>query len=69
MDYAKLLDTAMELGYRLAMCGAETYRIEESVNRIMAAYGIQAECFAIPNCLHASIQDEDGNPITRMRRI
>lgn len=69
MDYAKLLDTAMEVGYRLAMCGAETYRIEESVNRILAAYGIQAECFAIPNCLHASILDENGNPITRMRRI
>lgn len=69
MDYAKLLDTAMEVGYRLAMCGAETYRIEESVNRILAAYGIEAECFAIPNCLHASILDENGNPITRMRRI
>lgn len=69
MDYTKLLDTAMEVGYRLAMCGAETYRIEESVNRILAAYGIEAETFAIPNCLHASICDEDGNPITRMRRI
>ncbi len=69
MDYAMLLDMAMEVGYRLAMCGAETYRIEESVNRILAAYGIQAETFAIPNCLHASILDENGSPITRMRRI
>lgn len=69
MDYTLLLDTAMEIGYRLAMCGAETYRVEESVNRIMASYGIQAETFAIPNCLHASIQDHDGKPITRMRRI
>ncbi len=69
MDYTQLLDMAIEVGYRLAMCGAETYRIEESVNRIMAAYGIQAETFAIPNCLHASIQDQKGNPITRMRRI
>lgn len=69
MDYTLLLDMAVEVGYRLAMCGAETYRIEESVNRIMAAYGIQAETFAIPNCLHASIQDENGKPITRMRRI
>jgi uncharacterized membrane protein YjjP (DUF1212 family) len=35
----------------------------------MAAYGINAETFAIPNCLHASIQDPEGNPIARMRRI
>ena len=69
MDNNLLLDMAVEVGYQLAMCGAETYRIEESVNRIMVAYGIKAETFAIPNCLHASIKNTDGTSITRMRRI
>ena len=69
MDNHLLLDMAVEVGYQLAMCGAETYRIEESVNRIMAAYGIQAETFSIPNCIHASIKNDDGTFITRMRRI
>lgn len=69
MDYNTLLDLTTELGYRLAMSGAETYRIEESVNRIMAAYNINAESFAIPNCLHVSIETENGEPMTRMRRI
>lgn len=69
MDNNLLLDMAIEVGYQLAMCGAETYRIEESVNRIMAAYGIKAETFAIPNCLHVSIQNDDGTAVTRMRRI
>ena len=69
MDNNLLLDMAMEVGYQLAMSGAETYRIEESVNRIMAAYNIQVETFSIPNCLHASIKNEDGTSITRMRRI
>lgn len=69
MDNNLLLDMAIEVGYQLAMCGAETYRIEESVNRIMASYGIKAETFAIPNCLHASIKNADGTSITRMRRI
>lgn len=69
MDYNALLDMTTELGYQLAMCGAETFRIEESVNRIMAAYGIEAEAFAIPNCLHVSIQTAEGKPMTRMRRI
>ena len=69
MDYNKLLDLATDIGYRLAMCGAETYRVEESINRILDSYGIQSEVFAIPNCLHVSIETPDGAPITRMRRI
>ncbi len=69
MDYNTLLDVVADLGYRLAMCGAETYRIEESVTRIVWTYGIDAEVFAIPNCLIISITTEDGKTITRMRRI
>lgn len=69
MDYTSLLDLTVELGYQLAMHGAETFRIEDSVNRIMRAYGICAEAFAIPNCLHVSIETADGTPMTRMRRI
>ena len=69
MDQILLLDVATELGYELAMCGAETYRVEESISRIMASYGIQAEVFSIPNCLIVSTETSDGSPITRMRRI
>ena len=69
MDYNILLDLAADLGYRLAMCGAETFRVEESINMIMKAYGIEAEAFAIPNCLTVSIETAEGKPMTRMRRI
>ena len=69
MDYHKLLDVSVELGYRLAMCGAETFRIEESIRRVMGTYGVNAEVFAIPNCLHVSIETAEGKPLTRMRRI
>ena len=69
MDYNTLLDMATDLGYELAMSGAETFRVEESISRILASYGVEAEVFAIPNYLIVSIQGEDGHPITRMRRI
>jgi len=69
MDYPLIFDTAMEIGYQLAMSGAETYRIEESINRIMAAYGAKAEVFAIPNSMTATITTPDGESITRLRRI
>ena len=69
MDHEKLLDLAGELGYQLAMSGAETYRIEESVQRILAAYNINAEVFAIPNCITISLHTQDGKSATRIRRI
>ena len=69
MDYNMLLEIAASLGYRLAMCGAETFRVEESINRVLASYHIPSQVFAIPNCLTVSIQTEDGQSITDMRRI
>ena len=69
MDYNTLLDLATDLGYELAMSGAETFRVEESISRVMASYGVEAEAFAIPNYLVVSIITDNGKPITRMRRI
>ena len=69
MNYNLLLDLAADVGYELAMAGAETYRVEESISRILAAYGIPSEVFALPNNLTVSIVREDGLPMTHMRRI
>ena len=69
MEYSKLLDLAMDLGYGLAMSGAETFRVEESVTLMLKAYDIDAEVFVIPNCMHISIEPVVGRPLTRMRRI
>lgn len=69
MEYSKLLDLASDLGYCLAMSGAETFRVEESITRVLAAYEIEAEAFVIPNCMHISIEPVPGRPLTRMRRI
>lgn len=69
MNYNLLLDMSTELGYQLAMCGAETFRVEESINRVLSAYGIAGEAFAIPNCLTVSLDTPEGKPMTRMRRI
>lgn len=69
MNYSLLLDFATDFGYELAMCGAETYRVEDSISRILATYGIESEVFAITNNLTVSIICNDGAPMTRMRRI
>ncbi len=70
MDYDTLLQFATELGYQLQLCGAEIYRIEESVRRVLSAYGASTgEVFAIPNCLIVSVNHPDGRPLTRIRRV
>lgn len=69
MNYNILLDLATDIGHRLAMSGAETYRVEESIVRLLRAYGLEAEVFAIPNCMTVSMKTPEGETITRMRRI
>ena len=69
MDYDKLLNLGVELGRRLMNSGAEIYRVEESVERRLQAYGLDPQIFAIPNCLIDSVTTPQGHPITRMCRI
>ena len=69
MDTDTLLDLVTELGFSLAMSGAETFRIEDSINRILNAYGVESEVFAITNSLIVSIRTPDGKSTTRMKRI
>ena len=69
MEYSKVLDLVSDLGYELAMNGAETFRVEESISLVLKAYDIDSEVFAIPNCMHISIEPVIGRPLTRMRRI
>jgi len=68
MNYDLLLEGICEMGYCLLGCGAEIPRVEDTVRRIGAAYGVNVEVFAIPNCLIVSFIDEEGQPHTRMRQ-
>ena len=69
MDYNLLMDLAIDLGYELAMSGAETFRVEESVTRLLAAYGVDSDVFAIPSYIMITIRTDNRTPMTRMRRI
>ncbi len=69
MDYYLLGEVATDLGYELSMSGAETFRVEESVTRVLQTYGIHSEVFAIPNCIQVSFKADNGKPLTLMRRI
>ena len=43
--------------------------MEESVLRLLTAYGLQPQVFALPSCLIVSVNTPSGHPITQMRRV
>ena len=69
VDREELMELAMDLGYRLQESGAEIYRVEESINRLFAAYGVQGDVFAVNNCIILTISGDGEAPLTRMRRV
>lgn len=70
MNNSDVLEISTELGYYLLLNGAEIYRVEESIDHILGAYGMKGgEIFAIPSCIITTICDESGQSHTRMRRL
>ena len=69
MYYDKLINLGAELGRTLMYSGAEIYRVEESVSRLLTAYGQDPQVFALPSCLFVGITTPEGRPITKMCRI
>lgn len=70
VDYDKLLGLAAEMGYQLMESGAEIYRVEESMHRLLQAYGVATgEVFAIPNCIIVSLTTATGHALTQIRRM
>lgn len=68
--YEELLEFAVSLANKLQVCGAETYRVEETINRIVAAYGVErVDAFVIPSSIMASLETDEGQIITKIRRL
>ena len=69
MDYDKLLDGCCQVGVQLVRCGGEIPRAEDTVRRLLAAYGLAGEVFVVPNCVWVSVFTADGRAHTVMRRV
>lgn len=70
MQTFELLNVTTDIGYCMLEQGAEIYRVEESMRRILQAYGHdEAETYAIPGSIIVTILDETRQPLTKTRRI
>ena len=69
MDYSRLMELVCQVGTRLASSGAETYRVEESILRILAAYGQEGRVYCVPNSLFITIHVPGSLPTTQLCRM
>lgn len=70
MDYYRLLNVVTSIGFSLLSSGAETYRVEESIERMLSAYDLaEVDVFVIPNCIIVTIRLQDNTSITKTKRV
>ena len=71
MDYKLVIRTAVLAGELMLLSGAETYRVEDTMNRILQTAGTQtAEALVFRTRILATcIDDPDIEPVTMMRRV
>ena len=60
MEQGKILEIAVKAGTILLRFGAETYRVEETINRICKSYGLICDAFALPTGVFVSIEGNEG---------
>ena len=69
MNDSALMELVSAIATKLAISGAETYRVEESVRRIAAAYGLEARVYAVPHSLFITIMIPGERPLTQLCRM
>ena len=70
MDYKKLADTAMLAGTIMLQAGAEIYRVEDTMLRILDTSGAETtEVLVLSTALMLNLDDPDISSISKMQRI
>lgn len=68
-DSSRFLDCLLDMGSLLLDCGAEVSRVEDTLNRMGAAYGtMRTDAFVIPSMISISVTFP-GETLTETRRI
>lgn len=69
MEANQVLEIALSSGHMLLSNGAEVYRVEETIERICAAYDLDCECMATDKGVFVSIVYGNDKKITSLKKI
>lgn len=70
LNYKLLFNTALLAGEIMLKNGAEIYRVEDTMNRILKTSGLKTtESFVTPTCIILTLDDDFIDSITSMKRV
>ena len=70
MGDSKYLTLAVAIGEELLRNGAEIYRVEDSIARVLKAYEVDNyNVYVLANGIFVSIKDEDGDSLSEVRHV
>lgn len=66
----QLVDASLDMGKALLLAGGEVSRVEDTITRILRAYGMHnVGVFTITSLIEVSARTSEGNEIVKARRI
>ncbi len=72
MNYSKLLQYILDIAEEMVVSGAEVNRVEESIERMLTAYGCdfdRVNAFILTNNIQVTFEDPNGEIITQIRYV
>ena len=69
MNANELMEVALKTGEMLLCSGAEIYRVEDTIFRIFKSYNIECECFVLLSGIFITVQNRNGEVLSRIKRI
>lgn len=70
MDYPKIIQGILDIGEEMLKCGAENFRLDDSLYRMCDSYGFKRyDVFVIPSNIQITVETPDGEIITQIRHI
>lgn len=69
MEAKQVLEIALSAGEILLSNGAESYRVEETIERICNSYNLECECMATPKGVFVAVVDDKEEKVTSMKKI
>ncbi|WP_251861269.1 threonine/serine exporter family protein [Clostridium sp. Marseille-Q2269] len=69
MEAKQVLEISLSVGKMLLSNGAESYRVEETIERICTAYDMQCECMVTAKGVFLSIIDHNNEKVTSLKKV
>ena len=70
MNYEKLVQGILNIGEAMLQCGAEIFRVEDSLYRMYKSYGfVKYDVYVIPSNIQVTVETPEGEIITQIRHI